>query len=100
MVSYFVTVRGEISDSLVESVSITSIFPPYSSDTESETSSASNESSPRFSCSVDTLFPPARSPSQSHSSGNYEEIFPIDPFISTCSRRTLRALASIMTEKY
>ena len=98
---------------LVESVSIASIYQPYSSE--------SNESSPRFICSIDTLFPPARSPSQSSppfsfsietffpparspsqldSSGNYEEIFPIDPSISTCSRRTLRALESIMTEKY
>ena len=42
---------------LVESVSIASIYQPYSSE--------SNESSPRFICSIDTLFPPARSPSQS-----------------------------------
>ena len=94
----------------IMSVYIASIFPPYSSDTESETGSASNESPPRrFSCSIDTIFPPyrspsqspprisfsietffppARSPSQSDGSENYEEIFPIDPFISTSSRRT------------
>ena len=96
MVSYFVTVRGEISDSLVESVSITSIFPPYSSDTESETSSESNESPRRFSFSIETFFSPHRSPSHSDSSKNYEEIFPIDPFISTSSTRTLPTLVSMM----
>ncbi|KAF3971817.1 hypothetical protein CMV_004632 [Castanea mollissima] len=37
---------------------------------------------------TNTSFPPARSPSQSDSSENYEEIFPIDPFIATSSRRT------------
>nr|XP_023874647.1 uncharacterized protein LOC111987172 [Quercus suber]POE83291.1 heavy metal-associated isoprenylated plant protein 16 [Quercus suber] len=83
-----IRVRQERSQSVVETVSIASIFPPYSSDAESETSSASNGSSPRFSCSIDALFPPALSPSQSDGSENYEEIFPIHPFISTSSRRT------------
>nr|POE83288.1 heavy metal-associated isoprenylated plant protein 16 [Quercus suber] len=61
--------------------SIASIFPPDRSDTESDTC-------PRFYCFIDTIFPPARSPSQSESSENHEEIFPIDPFIATSSRRT------------
>ncbi|XP_075646694.1 uncharacterized protein LOC142617635 [Castanea sativa] len=82
------TIRRKRSQLLVESVSIESIFPPYSSDTESGSSSESNELCPRLSCSIDEIFPPARSPSQSDSSGNYEEIFPTDHFISTSSRCT------------
>ena len=80
-------------------VSITSIFRPYSSDTESETSSESNELPQRFSFSIETFFPPHRSPSHSDSSEKYEEIFPIDPFISTSSTRTLPTLVSMMFDR-
>ncbi|KAL0009022.1 hypothetical protein SO802_010524 [Lithocarpus litseifolius] len=83
-----ISLPGIMSKRLVDTTSIASIFPPDRSDTESDTSSESNESCPRFSCSIDTIFPPARSPSQSDSSENYDEIFPIDPFIATSSRRT------------
>ena len=89
MVSYFVT--EERSHSIVESDSIVSIFPPYSSDTESDGSSESNESPPRSSYSmesIETIFLPWRSPNHLDSLENFEEIIPIDHFISTSSTRT------------
>ena len=89
MVSYFVT--EERSHSILESDSIVSIFPPYSSDSESDGSSESNESPPRCSYSmesIETIFPPWRSPNHSDSFESFEEIFPIDHFISTSSTRT------------
>ena len=66
-------------------------LPTYSSDTESDGSSESNESPPRSSYSmesIETIFPPWRSPNHSDSFENFEEIFPIDHFISTSSTRT------------
>ena len=77
-------------------------LPTYSSDTESDGSSESNESPPRSSYSmesIETIFPPWRSPNHSDSFENFEEIFPIDHFISTSSTRTLPTLVSMMFDR-
>ncbi|KAM3684301.1 hypothetical protein ACJW31_11G033700 [Castanea mollissima] len=65
------------------------IFPPARSPSQSP---------PRLSVSIETFFHPTRSPSQSDSSGNYEEIFPTDPFISTSSRCTFGGPRTVVTQ--
>ncbi|KAL0009567.1 hypothetical protein SO802_011069 [Lithocarpus litseifolius] len=73
-------------------LSISSLFPPYNSDTETDASSESNEIPPKlalYSNSIMSFFPPARSQSDSTNSENYE-IIPTDPSISASSIHPIR----------